>query len=801
MPVAPPQSQATKPPLSRASWLRFWAWSLAVLLSLCSLVTLLNRGYIFDSSLMALLPTHQQSPAQALAQQRQVEIADQHLLFLISATDSHVSLAAAEQFSAALEQSGLFAQVQGALSEQLSNDMQGFYQPWRYQLLTASSRERLQRGDDRLVSESLARLYSPLAAVVAPQLVDDPLQLFFQWQTARMPASTFSLDQGWLSRQVDKRYYRLVSATLNASAYDLAYQRAVLQLLTEAEQALPESSLLLRSGLLFHAAHGAEQARSEISTIGLGSLLGIVLLLVACFRSVRFLLFAFMPIAVGCCVAMSVSMLLFERLHLITLAFGAGLVGVAIDYSLHYLCAELEPGSASAEPSRSALRRVLPSLSLGLLSSGLAYAAQGMAPFPGLQQMALFSVLGLLSAWLTVVCWLPVLPVANQARVNPRLITLLGRWLVNWPRLNNKLFRGLLTAITLLLLALVSQLESSDDLRLLQTSPARLLQQDQQVQQLLAGANPGQYFVVNADSEQALLAREEAFSKQLAVLVAADGLSAFSASSQFVPSALRQRSDHQLIGQHIYSDDGLLATWAKQSGLSAVAVSAQAAFDQQSLQLLTVNDWLNSPFNRAATQLWLGQHGAEFYSVISLSGIRSPAVIEQLQQLASNSEGVEFVNRMASISALLTHYRSELLHWLLLAYGLVLLLMMLRYGRNAWRLVAAPVLASLLTLAVLQIGSVPLTIFHGLALLLVLGLGLDASIFLHDSASSPYAWLAITLSSLTSLLAFGLLALSSTPVLHFFGETVLWGIIAVWLLTPCFVARASLAAQPDHKHN
>jgi predicted exporter len=42
----------------------------------------------------------------------------------------------------------------------------------------------------------------------------------------------------------------------------------------------------------------------------------------------------------------------------------------------------------------------------------------------------------------------------------------------------------------------------------------------------------------------------------------------------------------------------------------------------------------------------------------------------------------------------------------------------------------------------------------------------------------------VSLSAFTSLLAFGLLALSDTPVLHHFGLTVACGLTLVWLLAP-----------------
>jgi predicted exporter len=44
--------------------------------------------------------------------------------------------------------------------------------------------------------------------------------------------------------------------------------------------------------------------------------------------------------------------------------------------------------------------------------------------------------------------------------------------------------------------------------------------------------------------------------------------------------------------------------------------------------------------------------------------------------------------------------------------------------------------------------------------------------------------LAIALSSLTTLLAFGILAFSSTAAIHAFGLTILIGILVAFLLSP-----------------
>eukprot|EP01037_Dinobryon_pediforme_P032575 gene32575-37585_t len=112
---------------------------------------------------------------------------------------------------------------------------------------------------------------------------------------------------------------------------------------------------------------------------------------------------------------------------------------------------------------------------------------------------------------------------------------------------------------------------------------------------------------------------------------------------------------------------------------------------------------------------------------------------------------------------------------LLAAYAAIFVLLSLRYRRAAWRSMAPPALATLATLALFGLCAQPLQLFHVLACLLLLGLGVDYGIFLQEPTEHyrRFAWLTVGLSAVSALLSFGLLALSSTPPLHAFGLTML----------------------------
>jgi hypothetical protein len=85
------------------------------------------------------------------------------------------------------------------------------------------------------------------------------------------------------------------------------------------------------------------------------------------FRSFKPIFYIASSIAVGCLGALSVSTLLFGQIHLLTLVFGASLVGIAQDYGIYFLCARLAAPATLDSPRL--LRQLLPALLLMLLAA------------------------------------------------------------------------------------------------------------------------------------------------------------------------------------------------------------------------------------------------------------------------------------------------------------------------------------------------------------------------------------------------------------------------------------------------
>ncbi|WP_280337768.1 MMPL family transporter [Salinicola acroporae] len=486
-----------------------WLW-LAVL-ALCAiwLGWMLRQGLPADTDLTALLPADRQAPLIEKADRELGRGFENRFLLLLADDDRVATTQALGQSLQRLVDEGQLAGIDWRELDLADADPHGWMGQWRYRLLTPQWQRAIDTdGGSALVEPALRRLFSPTAR---PEPVADPFGLLDAW-LSRLPRSPIGAADGLLTLDAEGRQWSVLIGELTGSPYELPMQNALHATLERFQQRHPDAELL-RSGLVFHAAAGARQAKREMSTIGAASLLGVVLIIGFVFRSPRVLLQLMVPLVAGSLFALTLTLGIFGRLHLLTLAFGASLIGIAVDYVLHLQCDRVIDGRQFR------LRRLMPSLTLGLVSSVIAYVAQALTPMPGLRQMAAFAAFGLIGAWLTVVLWLP----RFTLHASPFTASLATRW---WrlcqPRWRLSPWLALAGALVLVTICAL-RLTSDDSLELLNPSPAALMHDEQRVQQLLDRDTGSRYFLVQASDTQALLARLETLDGALDRAIA-DGL-------------------------------------------------------------------------------------------------------------------------------------------------------------------------------------------------------------------------------------------------------------------------------------
>ncbi len=758
---------------------RGWLWLL--LLAVCAGVGLrqLRRGGAIQTDLLAMLPDTEKSPLAEQAIRQLSRATGDRAVFLVGGADGPRALQAASRFQKALEATGAFPEVQGRLPPLDPGALARFYLPHRFRLPPPPGLGSPD-GDPAGAVETLvqSRLASPFGALPGLGPAEDPLGHVDRFLSALpLATSRFEPMDGWLGIRAPEGPYLLVTAGLRGSAFLPEVQAGGMAAVEGAERELrrtdPEARIL-RTGALFYASDARRRAEWETGFISWSSLACIVAMGLLVFRSPRHLLLVLACLAAGLVVATAACFLLFGQLYLLTLVCGSSLLGVAVDYAFLYFAHHL--GAGEAWEPRGTLRRLLPPLLLGFVTTLLGYAALMAAPFPGLRQIAVFSVVGLAASFLTVLLLLP--DFLGRPLPRPRWFGSLAEGLARGLALFQRpaARAGMVLAAGAALAALPA-LRVDDDVRgLIQPAPS-LLAQEARIRELTGLSRSSRFFLVEGESEAQVLEREEALRARLEPHLKRDGLEGVQGVSAFVPSPRSQAASlraHRLLAPALGRAMG-------KAGFRPEAISGLGR--DLEAPPLGVEAWLRAPFSAPFRMLWLGATPQGRGSILLPLGDPSP---ELLQEAARDLPGVHVVDKARSVSALLGHYRRLALGALGGAVLLVGLLLGAWYGPGRGAALLAPALFGMAAApAALAAAGLPLTLFGALGLILVLGMGVDYAVFVFEGGpSDPSALLGVLLASFATLCSFGLLAFSSTPALRGFGLTLAFGVLGSVLLAP-----------------
>lgn len=723
-----------------------------------------------NSSVMALLPKEKIEGVPTELLEGFNKRLDKQLIWLISPQDKE-NLDPIHWWSEQLNAMPEIANVTGQINANQQQVWRDFIYQYRYQLLDRATVSRLQQGDDAQVQWILSQLYSPFSGISAGELAHDPLLSIRSAQLTQTNNTALQLHNGWLSvTDNNQRTWYVLYGELQASSYNIQSAHLTVeklaQLTSQLQQKWPETQLLQR-GTLFYSDYASQQAQYDINRIGVMSAIGIILLILIVFRSIKPLLLTLLSIIVGILCGTVATLAIFGEIHVMTLIMSVSVVGISIDYALHYLTERMIHGRE--ESSIVTLKKLLPTLIMAMLSSAIAYLMLLIAPFSGLQQLAIFAAFGLFGAFITVVLWYPFLA-KNLPTRTPAIQTLINYWIQCWQ--HYKALRILLPLAFLLFgTAGVMQLHVDDDIRKLQTLPQALQQQEQRIAQLTQQSNDQKWFVVYADQAEQALQRLEQLSVQLEQLKADKIIGDYRA----LPLASQQTQQRHLalVKQHAPQIIHQLET---QLGLTLPTVTVPNT-------TLTPTEWLNSPVSDGWRLLWLSNPQGETAILVLIDNITQT---EPLIAIAEHTEGVHWVDKHREFSELFSLYRAQL-SWLLAAaaFAISVIFFIKFKPLQAIRCVIPMLLSLYIGLAVLGLSGQPLNLFSLLALILVLGIGIDYTLFFSNAkAAASTLMLSVFMAALTTLLTFGLLALSQTQAIVGFGSVLIGGILTAFVLSP-----------------
>lgn len=707
------------------------------------------------TDLTSLLPQeHKWSKLQQEADHKQTQSLNEQIIALVGGATQEQSFAEAAKVTELWQKSGLFKQINAQVQPNLSLLRQEV-KTLSFATLPSQIIAQLQKDPQAYFQNYAEQIVNPFSQSSIVPLNQDWLGFtrFTLAQALTNSKMQWDPSTGYLYLEEQGITWVLIQGQLQ-DADLIASQQDLLDLLAQSKTL---ASNFLVTGASIFAATTQAQAQKEGTLM---SILGISLTLIfllSVFRSLK-VLWLFFPIFIGLVTGISATVLIFGHIHVMTLVIGTSLIGVLVDFPLHWLGSSLYQRQWQAQV---AMRKLYFTFFISLVVTLLGYILLGFTALPILKQTALFSSVALVFAMGTTIYYLPGRFKHYQAKPLTHLINF--TWVI--PPWLSKLVLGVLGVFTL---AGIYQSQWQDNMRQWISVPPSLFMQAEKIANLAGLDLSTQYLLIVAPNEQELLEKNLQVSQHLQDYK-------FMALSQWIqPLAQQQALIYNLQQLTPESYQSLINLGIREQDIS----QALQALPQQTLGLTQA---LETSLGKGWQFLYLGQLDSEHVaSVIKFTQVTNS---EPLQALANNQD-IFWQDKAGHLNQAFKETRDQAA-WLKLASFAVAYLFLLKFFgfKGSAKILILPLTAIFITVGVLGWLAIPISLFAMFGLLLVSAIGIDYTAYMYTVKEQIGAKkLTITLASITTIISFMLLAFSSTPAVASFGLTVSLGVLFTLLL-------------------
>ena len=748
----------------------------------------------FVADLSSFLPGSPSPVQRVLVDQLREGALSRALLVGIEGADPATRARVAREMAAALAADARFAAVAGADAGFAPE--RAFVLAHRYHLGPQVVPQRFEvAGLRAAIGETIELLASPAGLALAALVPRDPtLETLAILDHLRPGAGPQTRDGAWVSADGERA---LLLARTRAPGSDTDAQAEALAAVQAAfAAARPGEARLLASGPGVLSVHARALVRDDVRRLAAAGAVAIAVLLLAVYRSPVALGLGLLPVATGALAGVAAVSLGFGAVHGITLGFGTALIGEAIDYSI-YLFVQAGDFGRAGDPAW--IARFWPTMRLGLLTSVAGFCALLFSGLPGLVQLGVYAITGLVVAAAVTRFVLPsLLPAGFRIRDVTPAGQRLARLAARAPR--GRALVALLAAAAVAVLAARWGTLWSFELSSLNPVGARERAIDRLLRADLGASDARHVVAARGESEAAALAAAERVGERLDALVARGTLGGYESPARFLPSAATQRARLASL-----PEPGVLRERLREA-LAGMPLSP-ARLEPFVADVARAR--ASAPLTRAdlaANRLGLALEGLLYRSsdgawtaLLGLApgaegGIDVAAVREAVRSSGADAVVVDVraeVDRM---------YRDYFVRALAASLaGLAAIVLLLLAAQRSVRRVARvlmPVGAGVLVVAGAHAAlGVQLTLLHLVGLLLVAAVGSNYALFfdrlaLGEAMSAPRTLASLALANATSVAGFGVLAFSSVPVLQSIGATVAPGTLLTLLFAAALAAPA-----------
>ena len=743
---------------------------------LACLLVIVQTHFVADLS--AFLPRAPNARQQLLIDQLRDGAVARLIMMGIEGGDSAERARLSRALARDLQQTNLFVAVQNGQEEAQEHDRAYFFDN-RYLLSPAVTADHFESdGLHAAISSSIDALSGDAGMTIKRLFARDPtgetLQLLDQFSNLSKPQS---IDGAWASR--DGKRALLLAFTRAAGSDTEAQSQAVdraRSLFAALDGRSPDAQLVM-SGVGVSSAASRNIIQEEVGRLATASFVLVVCLLLAVYRSPTLLILGLLPVLSGVAAGIAAVSLGFGQVHGLTLGFGTTLIGEAVDYSIYFFIQR-----STKQVSGNFWRTIW----LGVLTSIAGFVAMLSSSFPGLAQLGLYSISGLVAAVLVTRYVLPVLTPQKLALRDLRQVAIkldhgIARAAaLRWP----------VVALTLAACAAVLLYNGSiwnRQLSGLNPIPQSERQVDEQLRRDLGGTDTRFIMALVAPDQEAALQQAERAGTILQGLVKEHVMAGFSSPANVLPSVALQRARQAAI------PDAEQARSRLQQAVQGLPVQAERLggflIDLQSAQhhspLLRTD--LEGTSVALMVDSMLIPRASDHLVLMPLRPMADGPLADNIPldvvHAALRAQGLNdavVIDMLEESSSLFDGYRHEAL-WLS-GLGSIFIVALLMVSLRSWartlRVVAPLACAVVCVAAALLLHGTLLTILHLVGLLLVVAVGSNYALFFDRGAQTGSDYdrqqtqVSLVVANLTSVGSFGLLGLSKVPVLAAIGSTV-----------------------------
>ncbi len=678
-------------------------------------------------------------------------------------------------------------------------------------------------------------LLSPLGLAAQPFILADPLGLGELLQDRNNLPSQAMLAAGTSGhfKTADGSYLIFVEASEPPENIPFSRQlmAEVLQIEATARQLAVDSiHPALATVAIEHtggypiAVNDEAQTKRDIQVTIATSLIGVLAVFGLCLRRLSTLAQVGAALLISMVWTLGLAGLLFGHLNLLTCIFSCVLAGLGIDFAIHITNRfyNNRVHSAPGERLANTFRHTTGPVIVGAVTTAAAFFAVGASDFRGFRELGILTGAGLLLCLAVMLFLLPVLLLRSTAKQADRPMGMAGFGLQGFLTLAVRRPGRVLAAAGIaaaLLSSAAPAVRFDDNLRNFRPPDDRALQLQEEVTAWLGGSTASALLVVQGDSEAGALDRAGHIWQALQPLQVQGSVAAIAALQSFLPAPEQQRRALALI------HTGFRPEWER------IQKDFNDALAANGLQRLSVYDEYFDTLKTAFqdTEVLLPTHLEEtelrpllhLFQYTADGLFKSVIYIRPASDLWSREEAGLFrrtiEERLAETGIPAEHYTltsghllsAELKHIILSNLGRALVLaviaivaVLLLYYRSALLLIGAllPVGAALAMLAgMMALLKIDFNLLNVIVLPMVVGIGIDDGVHLtntfrgsggrFDPAEMAATARGCVLTSLTTMVGFGSIAVSHYPGLRSMGLVALLGVglcllSAILLLMP-----------------